>query len=148
MLGTSSGKFKRSSRKSAWRVVWYSVLIWILSIVISIVVILPWFYLAYSGIVLGLSAYYFRKVEKTLRAGLRVALFWFFIVLVLDFFELVVFNFADNTLFISDVRNWVRYALLLLTPVIYGLVAENISFKQNAVASPLTSHSLGTFNLR
>lgn len=123
---------KRSdySLKSFWRIIWYSVLIWILTIVTSGFVFLPWFYLAFALLIIGTTAYYFRKVEKTLLNGLWVSISWFFTIVILDFFEVVAFNFADNVLYVSDVRNWLRYALILLTPVIYTLIFESVIYKR------------------
>ena len=115
-----------------FRIAWYAVLIWILAIVISGIVILPWFYLAFVIIIFGITAYYFRKVEKTLRAGLWVSLLWFFMVSFLDFLEVVAFNFADNVLYISDMRNWLKYVLILLVPVIYCLILESITMRRRS----------------
>jgi len=118
-----------------WRSLWYSVLIWGLSIVISGFVILPWFYLVFAVVISFLTAYYFRKGERTFRFGLWVALLWFFIILALDLIEVVVFNFADNVLYVSDVRNWLKYVMILLGPVIYCLFAESIVFKKRNLGS-------------
>lgn len=115
-----------------FRIVWYAVLIWILAIVTSWFVMLPWFYLAFVLIVFGITAYYFRKVEKTLRAGLWISLLWFFVVFFMDFLEVVAFNFADNVLYISDVRNWLKYILILLVPSIYCLILESIIMRKRS----------------
>lgn len=119
---------------------WYSVLIWLLAIIISSVVIIPWFYLVLAVVILITTILYFkiinplqikrgrRKINERDRIfayGLIVALFWFVIVSFLKFLEIVGFYYFDVTLYFSDFRNWYLYALILLIPVIYSLILEN-----------------------
>ena len=56
----------------------------------------------------------------------------FFMVSFLDFLEVVAFNFADNVLYISDMRNWLKYVLILLVPVIYCLILESITMRRRS----------------
>lgn len=113
------------------------------------VVILPWYYLAYTVVILGITAFYFRKSEKNSRGGFRVSLFWFFVIILLDFIEVVAFNFADNVLYISDIRNWIKYVLILLVPIIYTMAAESVKIREKGVGDidSLTGVQFGASHL-
>ena len=51
--------------------------------------------------------------------------FWFLAVLVLDIVGLVSFNDASFSVFFLDPRNFVKYPVVILTPLIYGLIRES-----------------------
>lgn len=106
-----------------WRATWYSVTVWMLAIIVSGFVILPWYYLVLPFVVFWTTVVYFRNGEKTFQRGIWIALFWFFVVGLLDFLEIV--GSQNAFLYVSDSRNWLKYILILLIPVIYGLVQEN-----------------------
>ena len=115
---------------SFWRVIWYSVVIWLLANIVDGFVILPWYYLALPIVIFWTTVYYFRKGERTLLSGLRVSLFWFIVIFVLNLLELVGPYYANVGFYFSDFRNWFLYPLVLLTPVIYCLVFENRRIKK------------------
>ena len=120
----------KATLKFDTRLIWYSVLIWILAFAMSAFIVLPWSYLLLPVIVFWTTVYFFKKVERTLINGLVVALIWFLIILGLDFLELVGPYYSNVAYYFSDLRNWILYPLILLTPVIYSLIMENNKFKQ------------------
>lgn len=108
-----------------WRVTWYSVILWLSAIIVGGFVVLPWFYLALPLVVIWLTMIYFKKTDKSLRMGLWVALVWFLIVAALDILEIIGPYYMNATIYFSDFRNWLKYPLVLLTPVIYSMLLEN-----------------------
>jgi len=122
----------RVSKKSSWRIVWYSVLVWLFSILAAGFVILPWFYLVLPIIVFWTTVYYFRRGEKTLKRGLWVSLFWFSIVAFLSFLEIIGPYYHNVSLYFSDLRNWFLLPLSLLMPFIYTLILENGKLKRSS----------------
>ena len=134
----SSNKHSFSSNKKStytkikinWRAMWYSVLVWLLAVVVSSLVILPWYYLVLPFAVFWTTVIYFRSGDKSFERGLWIALFWFAIVAGLDILEIIGPYYRDVTLYFSDFRNWIKYVLILLIPAIYGLVQENIKLKK------------------
>lgn len=124
--------------KLNWRMVWYGVLIWVLELIVSSFVMLPWFYFIFPGAVFVVCGLYFRKVQTfrlgrrfqraavTIFAqGLACSLFWFAVVLLLDSAVLLAFDGASISVFFLDPRNFVKYPLIILFPAIYSLVLEN-----------------------
>lgn len=111
-----------------WRVTWYSVVLWLAAIVVSGFVVLPWFYLAMPLVVIWLTTIYFKKTDKSLAMGLWVAVVWFVIVAALDFLEIIGPYYMNAAAYFSDFRNFAKYPLILLTPVIYSLLLENSQF--------------------
>ena len=116
-------QFERS--RVNWRAMWYSVLVWLLAIIVSSLVILPWYYLVLPFVVFWTTVIYFKNGDKTFEKGLFIALFWFAIVVVLDILEVMGPYYKNAALYFSDFRNWLKYVLILLIPVIYGLIKEN-----------------------
>ena len=117
--------------KIDWRVVWYSVMLWLSAIVVGGFVVLPWFYLALPLVVIWLTRVYFKKTDKSLRMGLWVSLVWFLVVAVLDMVEIIGPYYMNATIYFADSRNWLKYPLILLVPVIYSLLVENSKTKNN-----------------
>lgn len=113
-----------------WRAVWYSVIVWLLAIVVSGFVILPWYYLVLPFVVFWTTVIYFRNGDKTLARGIWIGLFWFFAAILLDAFEIVGPYYKNISLYYLDLRNFLKYPLILLIPVLYGLVWENINLKK------------------
>lgn len=113
-----------------WRLAWYSVVLWLLAIVVGGFVILPWFYLALPIVVFWLTTVYFKGAQVTLAMGLSASLFWFLVVAVLDFLEIIGPNFANTSIYFADFRNWLKYPLILLIPVIYSMIGESRLLKQ------------------
>lgn len=126
--------------KLNWRIIWYSVLIWIMAFTIAGFVIIPWFYPVLAIAVSVATIYYFKilnlkkikskakrqsKQDNIFAFGLAVSLFWFFIILFLNFLEIIGFYYFDLFFYFSDFRNWYLYALILLIPVVYSLILEN-----------------------
>ena len=122
----------KATAKFSWRIVWYSVLIWGSTFILAGFVILPWFYLVLPLVVFWTTVYFFRKSERTLARGLWVGLFWFFVIIVLNFLEVIGPYYANFSLYFSDFRNWFLYPLVLLIPVVYTLVSENNKPKKTA----------------
>lgn len=117
--------------KVDWRIAWYSVVLWIAAIAIGGFVIIPWFYLALPLVVIWLTMVYFKKTDKSLRWGLWVALVWFLIVASLDLLEIIGPYYSNAAIYFSDFRNWMKYPLILLTPVIYSIFLENSHARRN-----------------
>lgn len=126
--------------KLNWRMSWYGVLIWILELMVSSFVMLPWFYFVLPGAILLICGLFFSKVQTfrlkgrfkkasvTIFAqGLACSLFWFTTVALLDLAALITFDGASVSVFFLDPRNFVKYPLIILIPAIYSLVLENRS---------------------
>lgn len=113
----------------SWRLVWYSVLIWFLALIFASFVVLPWFYLVLPPVVFWTTAYFFKKVERSFEAGLKVSLFWFLIISALAVFEIAGPYYFNFVYYFSDQRNLLIYPLILLIPSIYSLMLENKSKK-------------------
>ncbi|OGD83240.1 hypothetical protein A2165_00715 [Candidatus Curtissbacteria bacterium RBG_13_40_7] len=113
---------------SFWRVIWYSVLIWLSANIFGGFIFLPWYYLILPIVIFWTTVYYFRSSERTLSGGLRVSLFWFFAIFALNFLEFLGPYYANARYYFSDFRNWFLYPLVLLVPVIYCLCAERKRF--------------------
>lgn len=111
-----------------WRMAWYSVVIWFLAIATSGLVILPWYYLVLPLLIFWLTIFYFRRSDRSWRSGIFVSLFWFAVVAGLDFLEIIGLYYSNLGFYFSDFRNWLKYPLILLLPVIYSLVLENSHF--------------------
>ncbi len=118
--------------KLNWRMVWYSVLVWLVAIIIAGFVILPWFYLVLPLVVFTLTIRYFRRDDKSFEKGLWIALSWFFVVAVLDFFEIIGWNYSNALIYFSDSRQWLKYPIILLVPIIYSLIGESRVRKRKA----------------
>lgn len=145
-----------------WRLSWYSVMIWLLAVVVAGFVILPWFYLALPIVLFLMTTFYFRpyeypelsrsgmkqgrkdgrpvqetspfhmwggrhfkRTDKSLKMGIWVSLIWFLVVAVLDFLEIIGPNFNNLAIYFADFRNWLKFPLILLIPVIYSMVLES-----------------------
>ena len=113
----------------SWRLIWYSVITWILAFIFAAVVALPWFYLVLPLIVFWTTVYFFKKVERSFEAGIRVSFFWFLIIFALGVFEIAGLYYFDFIYYFSDQRNMLIYPLVLLIPPIYSLILENNSKK-------------------
>lgn len=120
-----------------WRILWYAVLLWILAFLVNALVIFPWYYLILPILVYITTVFYFRKIvlrgsrkRGFLFYGLYVAVFWCLTFGFLDFLEIVGPYYLNLPLYFSDIGNWLKYALVLLVPVIYGLILENAQVKR------------------
>lgn len=107
-----------------WRNLWYSITLWFAVSILSSFILLPWFYLALPFLVFWTTVVYFKKCDKNLNSGLRCSLFWFFSMAVLDFVQIAGPYYFNIGLYFSDSRNILKYPLILLIPVIYGLILE------------------------
>ena len=140
---------KKAKMASSVRILWYSVLVWIFSYLVALVVAIPWFYFVLPLIVYSTTIYYFKKTEKTLGAGLKAAIFWFFTIVRINLLEIFGPYYADFRLYFSDLRNWFLYPLILLIPVIYAIVLENRRFSKKRRAKKADSpHIFVRFGLR
>ncbi len=128
-----------------WRIALYSVVIWILGFVLGGFVILPWFYLTLPVIVLAATFLYFRQVkairiladgqiisskDRLFAIGLGVAVIWFVTIMVLNGLEIAGLYYFNFGLYFSDLRNWLIFPFILLTPVVYAIVLENRRFSR------------------
>lgn len=125
--------------KVDWRLLWYAVLIWFLTILVGGIVILPWVYPALLVLVVIATFYFFRKITRVkgskriyrkskdgfLVFGLWVSLFWFGAILALNLLQIIGPYYFNFFYYYSDFRNWFLYVLLLIVPVIYSLILEN-----------------------
>lgn len=127
------------------RIVWYSVLIWIMGFLVAAVVIIPWYYLALTLVIVLTTVYYFKSVkpfevkrgrrsekerDKILAFGLGAAITWFGIVGLLTILEIAGFYYFDFLFYFSDFRNWYFLTLILVVPVVYGLLLEHAKYKR------------------
>ena len=119
---------KKAKKTSNIRILWYSILVWVFSYIVALVVTIPWFYLVLPFIVYSTTIYYFKKTEKSLAAGLKASIFWFFTIVSINLLEIFGPYYTDFRLYFSDLRNWFLYPLILLIPVIYTIVLENRRF--------------------
>lgn len=117
--------------KINWRVTWYSVMLWIFSIIVGGIVILPWYYVILPIVIFWTTSFYFKGRDKSLRMGLWVSLIWFLTAAILDFLEVIGPYYMDASVYFSDSRNLIKYPLILLTPVIYCLFQENRKIKRS-----------------
>lgn len=127
-----SGIFLPGTIRISWRDTWYGVIIWLTLWLTAGLVILPWYFLILPLIILWVTVIYFRKGDNSLQAGLSVSIIWFLIMAVLDFLQILGPYYDNAFLYFSDSRNWVKYPLLLLVPVIYCLVFEALKSKHIA----------------
>ena len=126
--------------KINWRIIWYSVVIWLLAFAIGQFVILPWYYLVLPILIFWIPINYFKKsqmigllttqkmsksTDKILTFGLWLSLVWFFVIAALTLAEIAGFYYFNFFFFFSDFRNWLLYPLVLLVPVVYSLILEN-----------------------
>ncbi|MBI4037564.1 hypothetical protein HY382_00790 [Candidatus Curtissbacteria bacterium] len=118
-------KTKKVRSVFVWRAAWYCVVIWILTFISAAFFVFPWFYIVLPFLVFATTSYYFRKVKGTLEVGLNLAIFWFFVLLILDVLQIIGPYYKNAVLYSQDMRNWFSFPLVLLIPVIYGMVIEN-----------------------
>ena len=139
---------KKAKKTSNIRILWYSVLVWVFSYLVALIVAIPWFYLVLPFMVFSTTIYFFKKTEKSLAAGLKAAIFWFMTVVSINLLEILGPYYADFRLYFSDLRNWFLYPLILLTPVIYTIVSENRRFlKRKRTKKTDIPHILVRFGL-
>lgn len=128
----------RGLLKLDWRIAWYAVFVWLTAFILSGFVILPWFYLVFPAALWVVTFFYFERIRlnylkrrlKILPSGifaqgLFIGLFWFLVLVVLDFVQLVGFDSSSASIYFLDPRNFIKYPIVILLPVIYGLVLEN-----------------------
>jgi hypothetical protein len=116
------------------RIVWYSALIWVAAFLVGSFILLPWFYIVLPLLILLLTVYYFDAKDIDSSAvgfGLAVAIAWFFTISLFSLLEIGGFYYFDFAYYFSDFRNWFLYPLVLLIPVIYGIILENIQTKNS-----------------
>ncbi len=108
---------------------WYCALIWILTFLVSGVVLLPWFYIILPLVVLLATVYYLDNKnvpgENLLAVGIGVSIAWFFVLILINFFEVAKFYYFDLVFYFSDSRNWLLYPVVLLVPVVYSIILDN-----------------------
>lgn len=126
---------------------------WGFSVIVAGFVILPWFYVALGLVILYMTVTFFGKVkvpktiyrhrqDRDVMRGLWIGLFWSVAVAVLDFLAFIGLDFASGIIYFSDSRNWFKYPVIILVPIIWGLILENIrkrklegrSFRKSVIA--------------
>jgi len=139
---------RKTKETSNIRILWYSVLVWVFSYIVAMIVTIPWFYLVLPFIVYSTTIYYFKKTEATLAAGLKAAIFWFITIASINLLEIFGPYYADFRLYFSDLRVWFLYPLILLIPVIYTIISENRRFlKRKRAKKTAVPHILVRFGL-
>lgn len=124
--------------KINWRLVWYGAFLWIVSFVVSSVVIVPWLYVILPAPIIFATILYFRPLGKSKKKnkdflifGLRLSVWWFLIFGFLDLLEIIGPYYLNFTFYYSDLRHWVKYPFVLLVPAIYGLILDNRNLKKS-----------------
>ena len=118
-----------------WRLLWYSALIWLLVVLSSGFVVIPWYFFVLPLAVLVTTVLYFKTPDnekyrrmfnrETLFAqGLWVGTIWFSGILLLDFIEFISFDMQNFYVYLMDSRNFLKFPVVILVPVIYGLLLE------------------------
>ncbi|MEX2028089.1 MAG: hypothetical protein WD988_01140 [Candidatus Curtissbacteria bacterium] len=119
-----------------FRLVWYSLLLWVVCAAVGSAIVLPLFYLITAISIFVLTVAFFRKIkrfsrrDKIFARGLRTSLFWSVVVLVMDLVTFVGFDLASLLVYFSDPRSWFKYPLIIFLPIIYSLVLENLRDKR------------------
>ena len=136
MKKTYLRKFVKKIKKRIhinWRDTWYSLFLWVLVLFISGVVIIPWYYLVLPLALFATTIFYFRNKNRRniLRRGFAISIFWFATVAIMDFVEIMGPYYMNAGAYYSDFRNWIKYPLVLLVPVIYSLIQDNIKLKKS-----------------
>lgn len=116
-----------------WKILWYSLFLWVLTIALSGIIILPWFYPVLAIIVLIVTIIFFRVDKriwiiegKIFSKGLQAAFFWPVVIFSLDFVEFVGMDLANAFIYFSDPRSWFKFPLIILMPIIYSIILENV----------------------
>lgn len=118
-----------------WRLLWYSTLVWLLVVLSSGFVAIPWYFFVLPVEVIIATVLYFKtpvneKYKKrfnheTLFAqGLWVGTVWFLGILFLDFVEFINFDIQNFYVYLMDSRNFLKFPMVILVPVIYSLILE------------------------
>lgn len=118
-----------------WRLCWYSALVWLSAVLTAGFVALPWFYLIFPFVILIPTVLYFRFPKKDINdytapgkifaVGLWVGASWCFSILLLDFVEFVGFDLGNLYIYFLDSRNFLKFPLIILTPIVYSLLLED-----------------------
>lgn len=122
--------------KISWRIVWYSVVIWIVTWILGNIVVLPWFYLVTPFAIFLMTFIFFKhdvliilerrkSKDNILLLGLAVSIAWFFLLLGFTSLEVAGPYYSNILFYFSDFRNWLMYPLVLLVPFVYCLVIDN-----------------------
>lgn len=117
--------------KLDWRLAWYSALLWSLLVFVASLAVFPWFYLAVPAVVLLATSLFFRGTRRAIFAkSLRLSVFWFFTVLALDFVIFVGFDLSNLYLYLVDGRSFLKFPIVILVPVLWGLLKEQKARKR------------------
>lgn len=124
-----------------WRLCWYSVLVWLLAVIVGGIVTLPWFYLVFPLVLLIPTVLYFRfpkkysiyylQPGKIFALGLWLGILWCSSVFILDFIEFIGFDLDNVYVYFLDSRNFLKYPLIILIPIIYSLLLEDSQRKRH-----------------
>lgn len=124
-----------------WRLCWYSVLVWLLAVIVGSIVTLPWFYLVFPLVILFPTVLYFRLPKKysiyyfkpgeIFALGLWLGILWCTSVFILDFIEFIGFDLDNIFVYFLDTRNFLKFPLIILIPIIYSLILEDSHRKKH-----------------
>lgn len=118
-----------------WRLCFFSAFVWLQVVLISGFIVLPWYYFALPLAVFITTVIYFRTPQSDLyksrfnretlfAQGLWLGFAWFVGVFVMDFVEFINFDFQNFYVYLMDTRNFLKFPVVILIPVIYSLVLE------------------------
>jgi hypothetical protein len=121
--------------KLDWRLSFYCAFVWLQVVLISGFIVLPWYFFALPLAVFITTVIYFRipnnelyksrfNRETLFAQGLWLGFAWFFAILIMDFVEFVNFDLQNFYVYLLDSRNFLKFPVVILIPVIYSLVLE------------------------
>jgi len=121
--------------KVDWRLCFFSAFVWLQVVLISGFVVLPFYYFVLPLAVFISTVVYFRTPQSELYTsrfnretlfaqGLWLGFAWFVGILVMDFVEFINFDLQSFYVYLTDTRNFLKFPVVILIPVIYSLVLE------------------------
>lgn len=121
--------------KIDWRLCFFSAYVWVQVVLISGFIVLPWYYFVLPLAVFISTVLYFKTPtnvryisrfnrETLFAQGLWLGLVWFAGIFLMDFLEFVNFDLQNFYVYLLDIRNFLKFPMVILIPVIYSLVLE------------------------
>lgn len=121
--------------KIDWRLCFFSAFVWLQVVLISGFVVLPWYYFVLPLAVFVTTVFYFKTPtneryicrfnrETLFAQGLWLGFVWCVAIFMMDFVEFINFDLQNFYVYLADVRNFLKFPLVILVPVIYSLVLE------------------------
>ena len=130
--------------KGDWCLSFYCAFVWLQVVLISGFVVLPWYFFVLPPAVFFTTVLYFRTPKSELyksrfnretlfAQGIWLGLAWFVGILLMDFVEFVNFDLQNFYVYLQDSRNFLKFPVVILIPVIYSLVLEQQMMKKKPV---------------